>query len=237
MSLLDVLNEMKQDGFDPNENKGGSFEDLPDGHYMTSLTGATHNFKNNRDFLMLTFTVESGEYKGRKQNIFPKLETVTVKGTPMPAGVLKREIGNLQILGACLESPVPDACFAHATTSEAYEDLADFFQDLKGKRVLLTKKTKPNPRNPKYPYENFYFDKCETVNPAPDQVDDNVTRGTNNQSSVTRGTNNQSGVTHGTNKTHIPTLSEVAQTSGLVKEDPFAGTGAPLQIDDADLPF
>ena len=227
MSLLDVLNEMKQDGFDPNENKGGSFEDLPDGHYMTSLTGATHNFKNNRDFLMLTFTVESGEYKGRKQNIFPKLETVTVKGTPMPAGVLKREIGNLQILGACLESPVPDACFAHATTSEAYEDLADFFQDLKGKRVLLTKKTKPNPRNPKYPYENFYFDKCETVNPAPDQVDDSVTRGTNNQSSVTRGTN----------KNHIPTLSEVAQTSGLVKEDPFAGTGDPLQIDDADLPF
>ena len=145
----------------------------------------------------------------------------------MPAGVLKREIGNLQILGACLESPVPDACFAHATTSEAYEDLADFFQDLKGKRVLLTKKTKPNPRNPKYPYENFYFDKCETVNPAPYQVDDSVTRGTNNQSSVTRGTN----------KTHIPTLSEVAQTSGLVKEDPFAGTGDPLQIDDADLPF
>lgn len=227
MSLLDVLNELKQDGFDPNENRGGSFEDLPDGRYMTSLTGATHNFKNNRDFLMLTFTVESGECKGRKQNIFPKLETVTVKGTPMPAGVLKREIGNLQILGACLESPVPDACFAHATTSEVYEDLADFFQDLKGKRVLLTKKTKPNPRNPKYPYENFYFDKCETVNPAPDQVDDSVTRGTNNQSSVT----------HGTNKTHIPTLSEVAQTSGLVKEDPFAGTGDPLQIDDADLPF
>ena len=227
MSLLDVLNEMKQDGFDPNENKGGSFEDLPDGHYMTSLTGATHNFKNNRDFLMLTFTVESGEYKGRKQNIFPKLETVTVKGTPMPAGVLKREIGNLQILGACLESPVPDACFAHATTSEAYDDLQDFFNSLKGKRVMLTKKTKPNPRNPKYPYENFYFDKCETVNPAPDQVDDSVTRGTNNQSSVTRGTN----------KTHIPTLSEVAQTSGLVKEDPFAGTGDPLQIDDADLPF
>ena len=92
---------------------------------------------------------------------------------------------------------------------------------------MLTKKTKPNPRNPKYPYENFYFDKCETVNPAPDQVDDSVTRGTNNQSSVTRGTN----------KTHIPTLSEVAQTSGLVKEDPFAGTGDPLQIDDADLPF
>ena len=227
MSLLDVLNEMKQDGFDPNENKGGSFEDLPDGHYMTSLTGATHNFKNNRDFLMLTFTVESGEYKGRKQNIFPKLETVTVKGTPMPAGVLKREIGNLQILGACLESPVPDACFAHATTSEAYDDLQDFFNSLKGKRVMLTKKTKPNPRNPKYPYENFYFDKCETVKQAPDQVDDNVTRGTNNQSSVTRGTN----------KTHIPTLSEVAQTSGLVKEDPFAGTGDPLQIDDADLPF
>ena len=227
MSLLDVLNQLKQDGFDPNNQEHGSFEDLPDGHYMTSLVGATHNFKNNRDFLMLTFTVESGEYKGRKQNIFPKLETVTVKGTPMPAGVLKREIGNLQILGACLESPVPDACFAHATTSEAYEDLADFFQDLKGKRVLLTKKTKPNPRNPKYPYENFYFDKCETVTPAPDQVDDNVTRGTNNQSSVT----------HGTNKTHIPTLSEAAQTSGLVKEDPFAGTGAPLQIDDADLPF
>ena len=217
MSLLDVLNEMKQDGFDPNENKGGSFEDLPDGHYMTSLTGATHNFKNNRDFLMLTFTVESGEYKGRKQNIFPKLETVTVKGTPMPAGVLKREIGNLQILGACLESPVPDACFAHATTSEAYDDLQDFFNSLKGKRVMLTKKTKPNPRNPKYPYESLYFDKCETVNPAPDQVDDSVTRGTN--------------------KTHIPTLSEVAQTSGLVKEDPFAGTGDPLQIDDADLPF
>ena len=82
---------------------------------------------------------------------------------------------------------------------------------------MLTKKTKENPRNPKYPYENFYFDKCETVNPAPYQVDDNVTRGTN--------------------KTHIPTLSEVAQTSGLVKEDPFAGTGDPLQIDDADLPF
>ena len=55
MSLLDVLNQLKQDGFDPNNQEHGSFEDLPDGHYLTSLVGATHNFKNDREFFMLSF--------------------------------------------------------------------------------------------------------------------------------------------------------------------------------------
>lgn len=217
MSLLDALNGLKKDGFDPKTSKGTNFEDLPDGHYTASLTGATHNFKNNREFLMLTFTVETGQYKGRKQNIFPRLETVTSKGAPMPESVLKREIANLQILGECLNSPVPDTCFAHATTSEAYDDLADFFYELRGKRVKLTKKTKPNPRNPQYPYENFYFDKMENINPLPQELDENMH------------------VSHETNK--VTSLAEAAQETGLVHDDPFEASGETQEIDESQLPF
>ena len=218
MSLLDALNQLKQDGFDPKTSKGGNFEDLPDGHYNVSLTGATHSFKNNREFLMLTFTVDDGEFKGRKQNIFPRLETVTAKGLPMPESVLKREIANLQILGVCLENPVPDTCFAHATTSEAYDDLAEFFYELRGKRVRLTKKTKPNPRNPKYPYENFYFDKREEINPAPLPLD------------------NSMNVTHET-PNNVTSLEDAARDIGVINEDPFKGTGETVEIDESELPF
>lgn len=176
MSLLDAFNELKKSGFDAKKDKSfnGSYEELPDGEYLVNLEGATHNAKGDRDFLMITFTIVQGEYEARKESIFPRLETMSYKGNPIPPEIVAREIANLQLLGEAIGASVPDSCFMHESVSEAYEDLAQFFVQQRGKLLRLTKKVRPNKKNPKYPYKNYYFEKAvqpQVINPENDQLD------------------------------------------------------------------
>lgn len=162
MSLLDALNEVKKSGFNPKEGKEyGAFEKIPAGTYKVSLDGVTHNFKNDRDFLMLTFLIVEGEHEGRKESYFPTLATMTPTGKAMPNFVLAKSIATLQVLGEALNNPVPDSCFAHDSETEAYEDLVNVFTPAKGKLVMMDIKDSPNKKDPDHPYRNYNFTPVE----------------------------------------------------------------------------
>lgn len=162
MSLLDALNEVKKSGFDPKKGKElNPFERIPEGTYKVSLDGVTHNAKNDRDFLMLTFLVIEGKYDGRKESVFPTLALTTSKGNPMPNGVISRAISMLQVIGEMVDTPIPDSCFAHDSETDAYEDLANVLHPAIGKVLKMTIKETPNRKDPDHPYRNYEFARAE----------------------------------------------------------------------------
>lgn len=172
MSLLDALNTLKKSGFDAKEGKEyNPYREIPDGEYLVSLDGVTHNAKNDRDFLMFTFLVAQGEHEGQKESIFPSLAQKTATGKPMPNSVIARSISQIQLIGEAVGHSVPDKCFAHENETEAYEDIAEELRGSVGKLLKLTKKTTPNKKNPEYPYKNYEFEKAEQPQ-APESTED-----------------------------------------------------------------
>ena len=162
MSLLDALNEVKKSDFDPKKGKEyNAFENIPAGTYKVSLDGVTHNAKNDRDFLLLSFLVIEGKYDGKTESVFPTLAQVTSTGKPMPQFVLARSISMLQVIGEMVDTPIPDSCFNHENETDAYEDLAQVLTPAKGKILTMTIKESPNKKNPDRPYRNYEFGKAE----------------------------------------------------------------------------
>ncbi|MBP2056984.1 hypothetical protein J2Z60_000146 [Lactobacillus colini] len=162
MSLLDAFNTLKQSGFDAKKDKDyNPYKEIPDGEYLVSLDGVTHNAKNDRDFLMISFMVVQGEYEGQKESVFPSLATKKANGDPMPNSVIARGIAEIQLIGEAVGAPIPDSCFAHDNETDAYEAIVPVLSQAKNKVLKLTKKTTPNKRNPDYPYKNYEFEKAE----------------------------------------------------------------------------
>lgn len=162
MSLLDALNEVKKSGFDPKKGKEyNAFENIPAGTYKVSLDGVTHNAKNDRDFLLLSFLVIEGKYEGKTESVFPTLAQTTSKGNPMPQFVIARSISMLQVIGEMVDTPIPDSDFDHDSETDAYEDLAATLTPAKGKVLMMTIKETPNKKNPDNPYRNYEFGKAE----------------------------------------------------------------------------
>lgn len=160
MSLLDALNQLKKDGFDAKKGKEyNPNAGIPDGDYLVSLDGVTHNANNTRDFLMVTFLVIQGDEEGKKENFFPNLATKKADGSPMPNFVTARAIADLQLLGEAIGNPVPDKCFAHDTETDAYEDLYETFKPAIGKLLKLSKTTKTSKSG--YKNANYEFAKAE----------------------------------------------------------------------------
>lgn len=171
MSLLDALNEVKKSGFDPKKGKEyNAFENIPAGTYKVSLDGVTHNAKDNRDFLMLSFLVIEGKYNGKSESVFPTLAQTTSTGKAMPQFVIARSISMLQVIGEMVDTPIPDSCFNHENETDAYEDLAGVLAKGKGKILTMTIKESPNKKNPDRPYRNYEFEKAEQPKPLP--IDD-----------------------------------------------------------------
>lgn len=174
MSLLDAVNELKKNGFNPKEGKEyNPNERIPDGEYLVSLDGVTHNAKNDRDFLLIVFKVVNGEFADRTESWFPTLAQTTAQGKPMPTFVLSKNIASLQLLGEALDNPIDDSNFAHESETDAYEDLEGAFRPAVGKLLKLTITSKPNKKNPDYPFINYKFDKAEQPK-AVEPVEENI---------------------------------------------------------------
>lgn len=172
MSLLDALNEVKKSNFDPKKGKEyNAFENIPAGTYKVSLDGVTHNAKNDRDFLLLSFLVIEGKYEGKTESIFPTLAQVTSTGKPMPQFVLAKSISMLQVIGEMVGTPIPDSDFDHDSETDAYEDLKNTLEPAKGKVLMMTIKETPNKKDPDHPYRNYEFNRAEQPKELP--VDDN----------------------------------------------------------------
>lgn len=172
MSLLDALNEVKKSGFDPKKGKEyNAFENIPAGTYKVSLDGVTHNAKNDRDFLLLSFLVIEGKYEGKTESVFPTLAQVTSTGKAMPQSVIVRSISILKVIGEMVDTPIPDSDFDHENETDAYEDLKDTLEPAKGKVLMMTIKETPNKKDPDHPYRNYEFNRAEQPKELP--VDDN----------------------------------------------------------------
>ena len=162
MSLRDAVNELKKNGFDPKEGKEfNAFAKIPDGTYTMSLDGATHSVKGDRDYLVLGFSVVTGEQEGKRETIFPSLAQTKSDGQPMPASVIARNISMIQIIGEMVDNPISDKCFDFDNESDAYEALAKAFQPALGKVLEMTITSAPNKKNPQYPFRNYEFAKHE----------------------------------------------------------------------------
>lgn len=162
MSLMDAMNELKKNGFDPKEGKEyNPNEPIPDGTYTMTLDGASHSIKKDHDFLMINFSVVEGKYEGRRESYFPSLRQTKNDGSPISPAFVARNISQIQILGEALGNPIPNSCFDFDNETEAYDAIADAFQPACGKILQMTIATSPNKKNPQYPYRNYKFEKHE----------------------------------------------------------------------------
>lgn len=152
MGLLETLKAVKQDGFDPRKDRingnGGGL--LPTGGYPVRLISAERAVnKANREQIVVSLEVVSGEYQGRKEMIFLGFDD------DLPEFVLEK---NGKILMAIAE-------FSDITLTN--KDLADeesTAEALKrgiGKQFKMDLKVVPNKKNPDYPYRNYDFESLE----------------------------------------------------------------------------
>lgn len=174
MSILDALNDVKKENFDPNKGKVTSDLQLPAGKYNVSLQEVNHSVwqKSGTDYIRFTMQVINGKYAGRQEFITPTLAPKTASGKDMPSFVLARSIKTIAVIGAMVGCQVPDSVFQKADTNvtDAYEDLANLFQDYLGKTMIMNLKLSANKKDPDRPYRNYSFEKMEQPKEA--SVDD-----------------------------------------------------------------
>lgn len=166
MSLLDALNEVKKENFDPKKDKvGGGFTPIPDGEYLVTLNGVDHGVwdKSGTDFVRFTFEIATGEQAGRKEfdNIY--LNETKKDGTKVKDSVLAQRIKTIQKIGAMVDFDVPDKCFMGDTESDNYEAIQDAFREagVFGKMLTMTIKSSPNKKDPDNPWRNLMFSEAE----------------------------------------------------------------------------
>lgn len=166
MGLLDALNKVKSEKYDPKKDDISSgFQPIPDGTYTVTLSGVNHGVweKSGTDFVRFSFNVVTGEQAGRQEHITPILASKKSNGDPMPESVLARSIKMVQKIGAMVGFDVPDKVFMGANESEDYEMIQNEFREagVIGKLLKLTIKSSPNKKNPDNPWRNYKFEEAE----------------------------------------------------------------------------
>lgn len=166
MGLLDALNKVKSEKYDPKKDDISSgFQPIPDGTYTVTLSGVNHGVweKSGTDFVRFSFNVVTGEQAGRQEHITPILASKKSNGDPMPESVLARSIKMVQKIGAMVGFDVPDKVFMGANESEDYEMIQNEFREagVIGKLLKLTIKSTPNKKNPDNPWRNYKFEEAE----------------------------------------------------------------------------
>lgn len=166
MGLLEALNKVKSEKFDPKKDDISSgFKPIPDGTYTVTLSGVNHGVweKSGTDFVRFSFDVVTGEQAGRQEHITPILASKKSNGDPMPESVLARSIKMVQKIGAMVGFDVPDKVFMGATESEDYEMIQEEFRNagVIGKLLKLTIKSTPNKKDPDNPWRNYKFEEAE----------------------------------------------------------------------------
>ena len=166
MGLLEALNKVKSEKFDPKKDDISSgFQPIPDGTYTVTLSGVNYGVweKSGTDFVRFSFDVVTGEQAGRQEHITPILASKKSNGDPMPESVLARSIKMVQKIGAMVGFDVPDKVFMGATESEDYEMIQEEFRNagVIGKLLKLTIKSTPNKKDPDNPWRNYKFEEAE----------------------------------------------------------------------------
>lgn len=174
MSILDALNEVKKENFDPKKDGLSNFEPIPDGTYTVTLNSVIHGVwpKSQTDYVRFSFQIIDGDQAGRTEFITPILAETKSNGQPMPKTVIARSIKTIQKIGAMVGFDVPDKCFMGANESECYEEIQNEFNKagVLGKLLILTIKSSANKNDPDRPYRNYNFNIAEQ--PKPLNVDD-----------------------------------------------------------------
>ena len=154
MSLLDTLKAVKDEGFDPRTGKINEGGLLPSGRYPVRLVTSEHNvnLNNNREQVILTLQVTSGDSKDRQEKLF------LVFDNDLPEFVVEK---NAKILLAIAE--FSNVQFSNADLANT-ETTAEALKRGIGAQFLMDLKVVPNKKNPDYPYRNYEFDALPQAN-------------------------------------------------------------------------
>lgn len=166
MGLLEALNKVKSEKFDPKKDDINSgFQPIPDGTYTVTLSGVNHGVwpKSGTDYIRFSFDVVTGEQAGRQEHITPTLASKKTNGEKMSESTLARSIKMITKIGAMVGFDVPDKVFMGANESEDYEMIQEEFRNagVIGKLLKLTIKSSPNKQNPNNPWRNYKFEEAE----------------------------------------------------------------------------
>lgn len=166
MGLLEALNKVKSEKFDPKKDDINSgFQPIPDGTYTVTLSGVNHGVwpKSGTDYIKFSFDVVTGEQAGRQEHITPTLASKKTNGEKMSESTLARSIKMITKIGAMVGFDVPDKVFMGANESEDYEMIQEEFRNagVIGKLLKLTIKSSPNKKNPDNPWRNYKFEEAE----------------------------------------------------------------------------
>ena len=175
MGLLEALNKVKSEKFDPKKDDINSgFQPIPDGTDTVTLSGVNHGVwpKSGTDYIRFSFDVVTGEQAGRQEHITPTLASKKTNGEKMSESTLARSIKMITKIGAMVGFDVPDKVFMGANESEDYEMIQEEFRNagVIGKLLKLTIKSSPNKKNPDNPWRNYKFEEAEQ--PTTASVDD-----------------------------------------------------------------
>lgn len=147
MSILETLNAIKQDGFDPKKDTIGGNANLPSGTYPVKLSKANVTVtKSGRTQIHVVLEVVSGEHKGRTENIFLGFES------DLPEFVLENNGKYLMKIAA-----LTDVQFTQ-NDLQTEEDTAEALRKGFGKQFLMKLNVRPNKKNPDFPYRNYDFE-------------------------------------------------------------------------------
>lgn len=166
MGLLEALNKVKSEKFDPKKDDINSgFQPIPDGTYTVTLSGVNHGVwpKSGTDYIRFSFDVVTGEQAGRQEHITPTLASKKTNGEKISESTLARSIKIITKIGAMVGFDVPDKVFMGANESEDYEMIQEEFRNagVIGKLLKLTIKSSPNKQNPDNPWRNYKFEEAE----------------------------------------------------------------------------
>jgi len=166
MGLLEALNKVKSEKFDPKKDDINSgFQPIPDGTYIVTLSGVNHGVwpKSGTDYIRFSFDVVTGDQAGRQEHITPTLASKKTNGEKMSESTLARSIKMITKIGAMVGFDVPDKVFMGANESEDYEMIQEEFRNagVIGKLLKLTIKSSPNKKNPDNPWRNYKFEEAE----------------------------------------------------------------------------
>lgn len=166
MSLLNTLKAVKDEGFDPRTGKINDGGLLPAGRYPVRLLTSEHNvnLNNNREQVILTLEVISGDSKDRQEKLF------LVFDNDLPDFVVQQNAKILMTIAEFTGVSFTEADLANTETT------AQALKKGIGKQFLMDLKVRPNKKNPEYPYRNYEFEELQGSSEADlgKLVDDNT---------------------------------------------------------------
>lgn len=146
MSLLNTLQGLKKDGFDPQKDKIGGGGSLPEGRYPVKLESSSVVITSTgRTQIQLKLEVISGEHKGKRETIFLGFDE------DLPDFVVENNGKYLMKIAAFtgVEFMESDLQYEENTAEKMKEGI--------GRQFIMKLDIRENKKNPDFPYRNYDF--------------------------------------------------------------------------------